>query len=196
MKRFLFVTAALLAGLLTPTFTTDCKAEDSSSLISKIEAANSTAKVRTGNFTEERKRKGKEPQNLAGKLTFDPAGKLSMAYSTPAGDFFNITGGFIEMKNNGAENKFDLSKNKPMKGLADLLISSFSGKLNVFAAQNSCTINAEKTAASIRVTMTATKKGVRGYSKVVVDYDPKTLLLSSMTMEEFDGSVTVYKMEK
>lgn len=187
--------ALVLAVIFAAIFPSDCTAQDSSSLLAKIESANSSAKVRKGNFTEERMRKGKAPQSLAGELTFDPVGTLSMVYSSPAGDIFNIAEGFIVMKNNGAENRFDLSKNKPMKSLADLLIASFSGKLQSFASGNTCTIEAEKTPSSFRVTVEATKKAVKGYSKVTVDYDPKSLLLTSMTMEEFDGSVTEYRMK-
>lgn len=195
MKRTIAAAAIIMAGILTAVPQTGCRAQDSSALMSKIESANSTTKVRTGKFTEERNRKGKAPQSLAGELTFDPAGKLSMNYSTPAGDVFNIADGFIVMKNNGVDSKFDLSKNKPMKQLSDLLLSSFSGKMQDFALQNACTLDVEKTASSIKVTVSATKKGVRGYSVVVSDYDLKTGLLMSMRMEEFDGSVTVYQMK-
>jgi len=195
MKRKFVLAIVILAGIFTAILPADCKAQDSSVLLDKIESANSKADIRKGKFTEERRRKAQAPQSLAGELVFDSAGTLSMTYSTPEGDFFNIAGGFIAMKNNGVENKFDLTKNRPMKSLADLLISSFAGKLQDFSSRNSCLISAEKTAASLIVTVSATKKGVKGYSKVVVDYDPKTCLLTSMVMEEFDGSVTVYKME-
>lgn len=196
MKRnFIPATVILAALIFTAIFSADCKAQDSSVLLDKIESANSKAGIRKGNFTEERRRKAQEPRKLAGELVFDPAGTLSMTYSTPQGDFFNIIDGFIMMKDGGVEHKFDLTKNKPMKSLADLLISSFSGRLQSFASQNACIINAEKTGTSVCVTLSATKKAVKGYSKVIVDYDPKTYLLISMVMEEFDGSVTVYNMD-
>ncbi len=184
----------IMAGIFTLVLPTPCSAQDSSSLISGVASANSNSGIRKGKFTEERRRKGMETQNLAGELVFDPSGTLSMTYSTPQGDYFNVTDGFILMKNYGVESKFDLSRNKPMKSLGSLLISSFAGKLQDFAAGNSCTIDAEKTAKSVRITVTATRKAVKGYSKVVVDYDSRTSLLMSMLMEEFDGSVTVYQM--
>ncbi len=195
MKRKFVLTTVILAGVFTAILSADCRAQDPSVLLDKIESANSKANIRKGKFTEERRRKAQAPQNLAGELVFDSAGTLSMTYSAPEGDFFNIAGGFIAMKNNGVENKFDLTKNKPMKSLADLLISSFSGKLQEFSSRNACLISAEKTAASVLVTVSATKKGVKGYSKIVAEYDSRTYLLTSMVMEEFDGSVTAYKME-
>lgn len=196
MKKTLLAATILWAGLFLTIYSTDCHAQDSATLLAQIESANSNAKIRKGNYTEDRKRRGKTPQSLAGVLVFDrEAGTLSMTYSTPEGDYFNIADGFIMMKDGGVENKFDLTKNKPMKSLSDLLISSFSGTLQSFASQNACMINAENTASSLRVTVTATKKSVKGYSKVTVDYDPKTLLVMSMDMEEFDGSVTLYNMK-
>lgn len=196
LKKKTFVSALIiLSGIFAFISPDPCRAQDSSSLIAVIASANANSGILKGKFTEERRRKAKETQNLTGELVFDPAGTLSMTYSEPEGDYFSVTGGFILMKNYGVESKFDLSRNKPMKSLGDLLISSFAGKLQDFATRNSCTIDAEKTAASVRITVTASKKAVKGYSKVVVDYDSRTSLLTSMIMEEFDGSVTVYKMK-
>lgn len=184
-----------MAVILSALSAAECRAQDRTDLLTAIESANSNGKLRKGDFTEERCRKAKAPQKLAGELTFDPAGELTMNYSTPQGDFFVIADGFIRMKNGSVENKFDLSKNKPMKQLADLLISSFSGTLQSFASGNSCTMDVDKGSVSVRVTLKATKKGVKGYSMVIADYDPETLLLMSMYMEEFDGSVTTYMMK-
>lgn len=195
MKISTFSAAFVLAAILAFSFPSICIAGDSDALIEQITNKNSSAKTRSGKFVEERKRHGKQAQDLEGELVYEPEGKLSMNYSKPSGDFFIIEDGFLSMKNNGVENKFDLSRNKPMKSLSDLLISSFAGKLQDFASQNACTISAEKTSTSVQVTLEATKKAVKGYSKVIVDYDPKTFLLSSMVMEEFDGSVTTYKMK-
>lgn len=99
------------------------------------------------------------------------------------------------MKRDGVESRFDLSKNRPMKSLADMLISSFNGTLNSLAASTACTLKAEKLKDSVTATMEATKKAVRGYSKLVLEYDPKTLQLMKMKAEEFDGSVTTYVLK-
>lgn len=170
-------------------------AQDTDALIDLIEKTNTSAKVRTGNFSEVRKMAGKPEQSLKGILTFDPKGTLAMKYSLPEGEYFIIADNTISMKRDGAESRFDLSKNRPMKSLADMLISSFNGTLNSLAASTACTLKAEKLKDSVTATMEATKKAVRGYSKLVLEYDPKTLQLMKMKAEEFDGSVTTYVLK-
>lgn len=169
-------------------------AQDSDALINLIEKTNSSAKVRTGNFTEVRKMTGKTEQSLKGVLTFDPKGTLSMEYSSPEGEYFIIAANSISMKRDGVANQFDLTKNRPMKSLADMLISSFNGTLKALAASSACTLKAEKAKDAIVATMEATKKAVKGYSKIVLKYDTNTLQLVNMRAEEFDGSVTTYNM--
>jgi len=187
--------ALALAAIISFSSPSVCRADGPDELIEMVASKNAAAKTRSGKFAEERKRTGKEVQKLEGDLVYDPVGTLTMNYSKPAGDYFIVEGGFMSMKSNGTESKFDLSHNKPMKSLADLLICSFAGKLSDFASQNACTVSAEKTSSSIDVTLVATKKAVKGYSKVIARYNPSSCLLSSMVMEEFDGSVTEYQMK-
>lgn len=191
MKRLAFFCSAIIMCLSC----FQIYAQDSDSLIDLIEKTNAGAKVRTGNFSEVRKAAGKQEQSLKGVLTFDPNGTLSMEYSSPEGEYFIIAGNSMSMKRGGVANQFDLTKNRPMKSLADMLVSSFNGTLKSLAAANSCTVNAEKTKDAIVATLKATKKGVKGYSQIVLKYDPKTLKLFNMIAEEFDGSVTTYVMQ-
>ena len=76
-----------------------------------------------------------------------------------------------------------------------MLISSFNGTLRSLAASSACSLKAEKAKDAVVVTLEATKKAVKGYSRITLKYDPKTLLLVNMKAEEFDGSVTIYDMK-
>lgn len=194
MKHFLSIILSFFA-VLTLFSERTALAQDSDALIDIIEKSNSSAKARTGNFTEVRKPAGKPEQSLKGVLTYDPKGTLSMEYSSPEGDYFIIASNSMSMKRDGVANQFDLSKNRPMKSLADMLFSSFNGTLRALAASSASKLKAEKQKDIIVATMEATKKAVKGYSKLVLEYDSKTLKLIRMSLEEFDGSVTSYAMK-
>lgn len=196
MKRNIIAAAFIMTALFASVFGTDCNAQDSSALVDMIEKSNEGSKGISGSFTEIRQKPGKADKNLTGDLIFDPAGSLSMKYASPnQGEYFIIENGTLSMKRDGAENKFDLAKNRPMKNLSDMLLSSLGGKLKAFSQANACNLTAEKTSDAVRATLEATKKAVKGYSKIVLDYNPKTLRLVKMRAEEFDGTVTTYIMQ-
>lgn len=172
-------------------FTFNANAQQSDALLDKIEEANQNLKNRNGNFNEVRQPVGKAVQELEGELVYEAPSVLTMNYSDP-NEYFSINANTMSLKREGKERKFDLAKNKPMKTLSQLLLSSFNGKLRELATTVGSSLNVEETKDAVIATLKAQKKAVKGYSKVVLQYDAKTFQLLNMVMEEFDGSVTTY----
>ena len=108
-------------------------------------------------------------------------------------EYFAIEGNTMSIKHDGKSMTFDLNKNKPMRTLSKFILSAFNGKLRELAQEANSEISVAETENAIEVTLVAKKKAVKGYSKVVLNYDPKAFTLIDMLMEEFDGSVTTYK---
>ena len=170
-------------------------AQNSDQLLEKIEKANANQKTSNLTFTELREPAGKESKKLDGTITYEPKVGLVMNYSDP-GERFVINGNTITMKREGMELFFDLTKNKPMKTLSTMLMSSFNGQLRSLAADNKASIEAKSLKDCTEVTMEALKKAVKGYAKIILKYDNKTSQLIYMMLEEFDGSKTTYELKK
>ncbi len=190
-NRRIFTLIVLFTASL---FTFNVNAQQSDALLDKIEQSNQQLKNRKGNFNEVRQPVGKAEQKLDGELIYEAPATLTMNYSDP-NEYFSINANTMSLKREGKAKKFDLAKNKPMKTLSQLLLSSFNGKLRDLATAVGSSLNVEETKEAIIATLEAQKKSVKGYSKVILKYDPKTYHLLNMVMEEFDGSVTTYTWE-
>ena len=186
-RRILTLIALFVASL----FSFNANAQQSDALLDRIEQANQQLKNRNGSFNEVRQPVGKASQELEGQLVYEAPSNLTMNYSDP-NEYFSINANTMSLKREGKTRKFDLAKNKPMKTLSQLLLSSFNGKLRDLATAVSSSLNVEETKEAVIATLEAQKKSVKGYSKVILKYDPKTYHLLNMVMEEFDGSVTTY----
>lgn len=174
--------------------TLNVNAQNSDALLDQIEQANDKVQSRSGDFCEVRQWAGSTPQTLEGKIQYDTDSSLTMNY-TDSTEYFSISGNTMSLKRNGKAKKFDLNKNKPMRVLSQLLLSSFNGELRSLAASVSSTLSVEETKDAVVATLKAQKKAVKGYSKVVLEYDAKTFQLFNMILEEFDGSVTTYTIK-
>ena len=190
-NRRIFTLIVLFTASL---FTFNVNAQQSDALLDKIEQANQNLKNRNGDFNEVRQLVGKAEQQLDGQLVYEAPAKLTMNYSDQ-NEYFSIDANTMSLKREGKARKFDLAKNKPMKTLSQLLLSSFNGKLRELAAAVNSSLNVEETKEAVIATLKAQKKAVKGYSKVVLEYDSKTLQLFNMVLEEFDGSVTTYTIK-
>lgn len=179
----------LLGQLLT------LNAQTSDQLLERIEQANANQKTCKMSFTELREPAGKDSKKLNGTITYDPNTGMVMNYTDP-GEHFVINGNNMTMKREGMELFFDLTKNKPMKTLSNMLMSSFNGKLRNLATENKASIAAKSLKDCTEVTMQALKKQVKGYAKIVLKYDTKTSQIIYMMLEEFDGSKTTYELVK
>ena len=174
--------------------TLNANAQNSDALLDRIEQANDQVQSRSGNFCEIRQWTGNTPQTLEGKINYNSDSNLTMNYADST-EYFSISGNTMSLKRNGKDKKFDLNKNKPMRTLSQLLLSSFNGELRSLATAVSSTLSVEETKEAVIATLKAQKKAVKGYSKVVLEYDSKTLQLFNMVLEEFDGSVTTYTIK-
>lgn len=186
-RRILTLIALFVASL----FSFNANAQQSDALLDRIEQANQQLKNRNGSFNEVRQPVGKASHELEGQLVYEAPSNLTMNYSDP-NEYFSINANTMSLKREGKTRKFDLAKNKPMKTLSQLLLSSFNGKLRELAASVGSSLKVEETKDAIVATLEAQKKSVKGYSKVILQYDTKTFQLLNMIMEEFDGSVTTY----
>lgn len=190
-KRNIFTFIAIIAISL---LSFNAKAQNSDALLDKIEQANGKLQSRSGDFCEVRQWANKQPKTFEGKIQYNTNSDLTMNY-TDSTEYFCISDNTMSMKRNGKSKKFDLNKNKPMKTLSQMLLSSFNGELRNLAASVSSTLSVEETKDAVVATLKAQKKAVKGYSKVVLEYDAKTYQLFNMILEEFDGSVTTYTIK-
>ncbi|MCQ2303157.1 MAG: outer membrane lipoprotein carrier protein LolA [Bacteroidales bacterium] len=170
-------------------------AQTSDQLLENIEKANANLKTRSMNFSELREPAGKDSKQLSGTITYDPNSGMVMNYTDP-GEHFVINGNTMTMKREGMELFFDLTKNKPMRTLSNMLMSSFNGQLRSLASSNNASIEAKKAKDYTEVTMKALKKAVKGYSTIVLRYDAKSNQIIYMMLEEFDGTKTTYELKK
>lgn len=184
----------LIAFIAISLLSFNANAQDSDELLDKIEQANDKVQSRSGDFCEVRQWAGDSTKALEGKIQYDTNSNLTMNY-TDSTEYFSISGNTMSLKRNGKAKKFDLNKNKPMRTLSQLLLSSFNGELRSLAASVSSTLSVEETKDAVVATLKAQKKAVKGYSKVVLEYDAKTYQLFNMILEEFDGSVTTYTIK-
>lgn len=184
----------LIAFIAISLLSFNANAQDSDELLDKIEQANDKVQSRSGDFCEVRQWAGDSTKALEGKIQYDTNSNLTMNY-TDSTEYFSISGNTMSLKRNGKAKKFDLNKNKPMKTLSQMLLSSFNGELRDLAASVGSTLNVEETKDAVIATLKAKKKAVKGYSKVVLEYDSKTYHLFNMILEEFDGSVTTYTIK-
>lgn len=170
-------------------------AQTSDQLLENIEKANANLKTRSMNFSELREPAGKDSKQLSGTITYDPNSGMVMNYTDPK-EHFVINGNTMTMKREGMELFFDLTKNKPMRTLSNMLMSSFNGQLRSLASSNNASIEAKKAKDYTEVTMKALKKAVKGYSTIVLRYDAKSNQIIYMMLEEFDGTKTTYELKK
>jgi len=164
-------------------------------ILSTIEARNETLKTAECTFTQVRAvPAAKTSVDMAGALYFDVNKKLSMLYTKPAGEYFVVNGDILKMNKGGKKNQFDLTKVPMMNSLCKTLFCCIQGKIRTLAVEVNADVAVEETANSYIVTLTAKKKEVKGYSKIVLTYNKKTCLIDEMVMEEFTGVRNSYKM--
>lgn len=128
---------------------------------------------------------------LKGKLEYKMDNYLSINYDN--GELFLIDNNNMTINRDGLKQNFDTSKNLMMKGLRDALLFSFQGKLTELATAQQATMEVSKESGNTVVTLTAQKKQVRGYSKIVVYYKPDGSIFK-MQMDEFNGASTLYTL--
>ena len=164
-------------------------------VLTEIEKANAAYKTIEGSFarTQINAAKGTSVKT-EGTLYIAGENQMAQYYQAPCPDVLIINGDDFYMVRGKKTNKFNTAKNKTMRGLRNTLLYCLHGKPGTLAAENGAAITAEKKAKGYEVVLVSAKKTPRGYAKIILVYDLKTKLLSSMQMDEYNGNSTLYEM--
>ena len=163
-------------------------------IIAMMTFAASAQKVEC-HFTESKfiKASGKTVE-AEGNLKLTSADKLEMTYTNPAGDYFNIDGKTISFNMRGKKSVVDTEKNAVMRTQRNTLMNCITGKWQQAATDNNAETSVTEKGANKVVTLTAKKAAARGYSKIVITYRKSDNLPVELVFEEFNGTVTTYKI--
>ena len=94
----------------------------------------------------------------------------------------------------GKKSVVDTEKNAAVRGQRNTLMNCIAGNWKQAAADNNAETSVSEKGANKVVTLTAKKTGTRGYAKIVITYRKSDNLPVEMVMEDFNGTVTTYKM--
>ena len=129
-----------------------------------------------------------------GNLKLYSNDKLEMNYSKPAGDYFIVDGKTVKMNIKGNKSVVDTEKNASIRGMRNTLMNCITGNWKQAATDNNAESSVVEKGANKMVTLTAKKTGTRGYSKIIITYRKSDNLPVELVLEEFNGTVTTYKM--
>ena len=129
-----------------------------------------------------------------GNLKLTPPDKFELNYTKPAGDYFIINGKTISLNLRGKKSVVDTEKNAAMKTQRNTLMNCITGKWQQAATDNNAETSVTEKGGNKVVTLTAKKTAPRGYSKIVITYRKSDNLPVELVFEEFNGTVTTYKM--
>ena len=164
-------------------------------ILTEIEKANAAYKTVEGAFTRTQTNAAKGTSETdKGTLYLAGDGQMAQHYAAPSSDVLIINGDDFYMVRGKKTNRFNTEKNKTMRGLRNTLLYCLHGKPGALAAENGAEITAAKKANGYEVVLVSAKKTPRGYAKIVLVYDLKSKLLSSMQMDEYNGNSTLYEM--
>lgn len=163
-------------------------------VIAMLTFAASAQKVEC-HFTETKfiKASGKTVEG-EGNLKLTPPDKFELNYTKPAGDYFIINGKTISINLRGKKSVVDIEKNASMKVQRNTLMNCITGKWQQAATDNNAETSVTEKGGNKVVTLTAKKTAPRGYSKIVITYRKSDNLPVELVFEEFNGTVTTYKM--
>jgi outer membrane lipoprotein-sorting protein len=100
----------------------------------------------------------------------------------------------IDYNMRGKKAVIDTEKNAPMRIQRNTLMNCISGDWKKIATENNADYTVTEKGANKVVTLTAKKAATRGYSKIVITYRKSDNLPVELVFEEFNGTVTTYKM--
>ena len=134
--------------------------------------------------------------NKAGHLTFDGVDHLSMVYTQPENDFFNIEGSKVKMNLDGKKAELDAEKVKLVRLQRSTLLNCLSGNWEQAAIDNNAEIETVEENGLRTITLTAKGKIPRGgYASVVLTYRIADGTLVKMVLEEAVGAINTYEMK-
>jgi len=132
----------------------------------------------------------------AGHLVFDGHDQLSMVYTEPEGDYFNIEGNQVKINLDGKKAELNADKVKMVKLQRSTLLNCLSGNWEQAAADNNAEVTTEEENGFTTITLTAKGKIPRGgYSSVILKYGTDGVLVK-MVLEEAVGAINTYEMSR
>lgn len=164
-------------------------------LVIAMLALTASAQKVEAHFTESKfiKASGKTIE-AEGKLKLFSADKMELRYTKPAGDYFIIDGKTVSTNLRGKKSVVDTEKNTAMRTFRNTLMNCVNCQWKQAATDNDAeTFVAEKGANKV-VTLSAKKTAPRGYSKIVITYRKSDNIPVELVFEEFNGTVTTYKI--
>jgi len=163
-------------------------------VIAMLAFAASAQKVEA-RFTESKfiKATGKTVE-AEGTLKLYSADKMDMTYTKPAGDYFKIDGKTMSMSLRGKKSVVDTEKNAAMRTQRNTLMNCINGNWKQAATDNNAETSVVEKGGNKVVTLSAKKAAPRGYSKIIITYRKSDNLPVELVFEEFNGTVTTYKM--
>lgn len=129
-----------------------------------------------------------------GNLKLTPPDQFELNYTKPAGDYFIVNGKTMSINVRGKKSVVDTEKNAAMKAQRNTLMNCINGKWQQAAADNNAETSVAEKGANKVVTLTAKKAAPRGYSKIIITYRKSDNIPVELVFEEFNGTVTTYKM--
>jgi len=127
----------------------------------------------------------------SGKVTFTAPDHLSMIYDEPEGEYLIIEGNQLKNAVKGKAITVDTSKNAYMRNLRNTLLNCITGNYEAAAKDNDASLIVSEKDGIKTVTLLARKQAVKGYSRIVMDYNRKGLPVR-MVLDEFTGIETEY----
>ena len=128
-----------------------------------------------------------------GLLLYQPQ-NFGMYYSQPEGDYLQITPDSFVMQTRGKVRNHNIKEGSPMLTLKNTLVMCMAGDVQGVANENEATLSYANNGGHEFTLTKDLKKGEKGYSKIVLVYDPKAYVLTKMTMVEGNGNYTVYTL--
>ena len=127
----------------------------------------------------------------SGTVTFTAPDQLSMMYDEPQGEYLIIDGNQFKNAVKGKAITVDTSKNAYMRNLRNTLLNCITGNYEAAAKENDANLVVEEKGGIKTVTILARKQAVKGYSRIIMDYDKKGRPVR-MVLDEFTGIETEY----
>lgn len=132
----------------------------------------------------------------AGHLVFDGNDQLSMVYTDPEGEFFNIEGTMVKMNLDGKKVELNASKVKMVQLQRATLLNCLSGNWEQAAVDNNAEVTTTEEDGFTVISLNAKGKIPRGgYSSVILKYGTDGALVK-MVLEEAVGAINTYEMSR
>jgi hypothetical protein len=98
------------------------------------------------------------------------------------------------MQTRGKVRNHNIKAGSPMLTLKNTLVMCMAGDVQGVANENGATLSYANNGGHEFTLTKDLKKGEKGYSKIVLVYDPQSYVLTQMTMVEGNGNYTIYTL--